>query len=107
MRIVIILIIIFSVSVYAATTTGTKVMGTPTLGQPSYPNSGPLRTRSNDMTGRDMSNATLMGSDVDPTVPSSHSTKDKQEQEEEIQTGPYKDGVYQFWDKNKEEKENR
>lgn len=78
--------------------TGRKITGPKTLGQPSYPNSGPLRNRSNDMTGKDMSNATHMGSDVNTSVPSRTLEMKKQEQQEqkEIPTGPYKDGKYQF-----------
>jgi hypothetical protein len=54
---------------FANTGTGTSISGPGTMGHPSYPNSGQLQRRSNDMTGSDMSNSSLMGSDVDPRVP--------------------------------------
>ena len=88
--------IALSTSVFAETTTGTKPLGPRTLDQQSYPSSGPLRSRSNDITGKDMSNSTLMSSDVDPTVPKSMPTDQRQEEENEIQTGPYKNGKYQY-----------
>lgn len=59
---------------------GSDVMGPDTMGQPTYPNSGQLRSRSNDITGEDMSDST-MSSNQDPTVPTP-TPKIKQSQEE-------------------------
>ena len=94
----------FSSTIAAFPSTGKNPMGPPTMGQPTYPNSGPLRSRSDDMTGSDMSNSTLMGSDIDPRVPSRNPAQKKQEQQNEIKAGPYKDGKYQFWDNEGEKK---
>jgi hypothetical protein len=96
-------ILIGLISFNGITASGSKALGPKTLGQPSYPTSGPLRSRSTDMTGEDMSSSTHMGSDVDPTVPSTAPASPdlKQDQEEGpmnasdvFETGPYKDGQY-------------
>jgi hypothetical protein len=95
--------LLISFAVYAETETGTSPMGPSTMGQPSYPNSGILRNRSDNVTGSGMSNSTFMSSDQDPTVPTETPSMKKQKQEE-IPPGPYKDGQYQFWDKDQAEK---
>ena len=76
----------------ATAQTGIKPSGPKTMGQPSYPNSGPLGNRSNDVSREDMSSASSMSSDVDA---------DKQEQEEEevFPCGPYENGEYKFFQK--------
>ncbi|MBA2404574.1 MAG: hypothetical protein H0V66_07375 [Bdellovibrionales bacterium] len=87
------LIIVLLLGVYfpqADAQTGKKVFGPPTMGQPSYPNSGMTRSRSNDMTGKDMSNSSLMGSDVDPTVPENPQLRGDRK-ETSLNSGPYKD----------------
>lgn len=90
---------------------GTEPLGTRTLGHPTYPIGGQTRNRSNDMTGRDMSNATKMGSDRDPRVDQPNidkfgldesnvedatpaDTNEKTEIGDVFRTGPYKDGKY-------------
>ncbi|HXH29270.1 MAG TPA: hypothetical protein VNJ01_00495 [Bacteriovoracaceae bacterium] len=70
--------------------TGKKVFGPSTMGHPSYPNSGMTRSRSNDMTGKDMSNSALMGSDVAPTVRETP-LLDEDRKETSLLSGPYKD----------------
>ena len=81
--------------------TGIKPSGPKTMGQPSYPNSGPLGSRSNDVTGEDMSSASRMSSDVNPTVPTRTPDTDKQEQQEEevFPSGPYENGEYKYFEK--------
>ncbi len=70
--------------------TGEKVMGPSTMGHPSYPNSG-VGKRTNDMTGEDMSNATKMSSDVNPSVPSRRPLAERKKEKSPTQTGPYRD----------------
>lgn len=89
-----------SVQEEGTTTRGTKILGPETMEHPTYPISGQLQRRSNDMTGRDQANSALMGSDVDPRVPSEVGQRgpvEKQAQEEiVIESGPYKNGNYQY-----------
>jgi hypothetical protein len=86
-------ILLFPILVVAETNTGKTISGPETLGQPTYPTSGQTRNRSNDMTGEDMSNATLMGSDQDPRVPTENPTvrEDGRSGKKGIKRGPYKD----------------
>ncbi len=83
------------------------VMGPKTLGQPSYPSSGPLPKRRPDMTGEGTSSSTFSSSDINPTVPSRKPEprgpvgKEAQEEgpkkiREEFPIGPYQDGVIQY-----------
>lgn len=74
-----------------------NIMGPKTLGQPSYPSSGSLRNRSNDITGEDTSNSSLMSSDVDPRTSTQVQKSQKEEKEEGLQNGPYdKEGIYHY-----------
>lgn len=84
--------------------TGRSPMGPPSMGSSTYPNSG-LRKRTNDVTGKGMSNSTLMGSDQNPTVPKRNPEKsEKQNQENVINGGPYENGKYQIRDNKMKEK---
>lgn len=91
-----IFIIALMLPVFSFSQTGRTIMGPKTMGQPSYPNSGQTRNRSNDITGKDMSNATLMSSDSNPTVPSRNLLREREIQREEIKEGPYRDNNYYF-----------
>ncbi|MBA2404143.1 MAG: hypothetical protein H0V66_05180 [Bdellovibrionales bacterium] len=85
-----ILSLLFSVNSYSAeteTNTGRSILGPSTMGQPTYPNSGPLRHRSNDLTGQDMSNST-MSSDKNPEVPDRNPTVGREIKGREIPNGP-------------------
>ncbi len=89
------------------TNRGTDIMGPKTLGQPSYPSSGPLPKRRPDMTGEGTSSSTYSSSDINPSVPARkpepRGTTGKEAQEEgpkkireEFPIGPYQDGVIQY-----------
>jgi len=93
MKLMIAMSLLLSVSVEAQT--GRTIHGPDTINHPSYPNSGPLRNRSNDMTGRDMSNATKMGSDQSPIVPGRNPVV-KSKKKSPVQTGPFRDDDYDF-----------
>jgi hypothetical protein len=69
------------------TETGTDPMGPPTMGQPEYQMDGEMK-RNDNLT-------------PNPQVPDETPVV-KQKQEKETQTGPFKNGEYQFWDPNKE-----
>jgi hypothetical protein len=99
--IIFLLLTTFTVLAQTETETGTDPMGPPTMGYPAYPNSGEAK-RSDSITGSGMSDATHMSSNVDPSVPDRNPPV-KQKQEKETQTGPYKNGQYQFWDPNKKD----
>lgn len=99
MNLIMILSIFTLSNVYAQT--GRTIQGPETYGHPSYPNSGPLRNRSNDMTGEDMSNATKMGSDISPIVPERRPLV-KSKKDRPAQTGPYRDDQYDFAEEGKD-----
>lgn len=86
-----------SVQKESTTTRGTKILGNPVMEHPTYPNSGQLQRRSNDMTGSDMATSSQMGSNENPTVPSEERGPVREAQEESaIGQGPYKNGEYQY-----------
>ncbi len=85
-------LLLYPVFALAETNTGKTISGPETIGHPSYPTSGQTRSRSNDMTGEDMSNSTLMGSDQDPRVPMENPTaRDSRAKKDGIRQGPYQD----------------
>lgn len=97
MKIILVTLLLFPVLALAETNAGKTIQGPETLGQPTYPTSGQTRSRSNDMTGEDMSNATLMGSDEDPRVPTENPTaRDSKSKKKGIKQGPYQDAKRDF-----------
>lgn len=69
--------------------TGTTPLGPDTLGQPTYPNSGLLRSRPENIS---------LAKPVPSEDPEMKAKNQRQEQQE-IETGPYKNGEYQFVEK--------
>ena len=92
MKVILASLLFFPVLAFAETNTGKTISGPETIGQPTYPTAGQTRSRSNDMTGEDMSNSTLMGSDQDPRVPMENPTaRESKGRKNGIKQGPFQD----------------
>ena len=92
MKLILLSLFLYPVLALAETNTGKTISGPETIGHPTYPTSGQTRSRSNDMTGEDMSNSTHMGSDQDPRVPTDNPTaQGSSSKKKGIRQGPYQD----------------